>query len=184
MPHIKGSVLKARMTFLEQHGGKLRTERVLERMSEADRTSLKNLTYVRWYPFDLGERLDAAIVHVLGHNDPAFFLKLGEASADRNLATVHSNFLTQGDAHGFLQKAGVLYALYYDTGRREYTRVDDKTAYLTTYDSESFSAADCLTVVGWYRRALELCSVTKPKVEETECRAKGAPYCRYKVTWG
>ena len=39
-------------------------------------------------------------------------------------------------------------------------------------DTETSSAPDCATVVGWYRRALEMCGVEDPRVEE-ECRAKG-----------
>ena len=36
-------------------------------------------------------------------------------------------------------------------------RSGEKEAVLTTLDAETFSAPDCLTVVGWYRRALEMC---------------------------
>ena len=54
---------------------------------------------------------------------------------------------------------------------------------LTTYDAETFSAPDCLTVVGWYRKALEMCGVPGARVTEEECRAKGGAVCRYRVRW-
>jgi hypothetical protein len=38
-------------------------------------------------------------------------------------------------------------------------------------------------VVGWYRKALELCGVKGVKIVEEECRAKGGAVCRYRVTW-
>jgi predicted hydrocarbon binding protein len=53
----------------------------------------------------------------------------------------------------------------------------------TTYDAETFSAPDCLTVVGWYRKALEMCGVKGVKIVEEECRAKGGAVCRYRVSW-
>ena len=28
---------------------------------------------------------------------------------------------------------------------------------LTTLDADTFSAPDCLTVVGWYKKALDMC---------------------------
>jgi hypothetical protein len=63
---------------------------------------------------------------VLGGGRPEFFERLGEASAEANLATIHSSYLTKGDAHGFLAKSPSIYSLYYETGRREYQRAGPK----------------------------------------------------------
>jgi hypothetical protein len=38
-------------------------------------------------------------------------------------------------------------------------------------------------VVGWHRKALELCGCTGVKVVEEECRARGGEVCRYRVSW-
>jgi len=59
----------------------------------------------------------------------------------------------------------------------------EREGVLTTYEAETFSAPDCLTVVGWYRRALELCGAGSVRVVEEECRAKGGTVCRYRVSW-
>jgi predicted hydrocarbon binding protein len=37
--------------------------------------------------------------------------------------------------------------------------------------------------VGWHRKALEMCGAANVRVEELECRAKGAAVCRYRVAW-
>ena len=109
--------------------------------------------------------------------------KLGEASAEKNLNTVHAGYLTKGDGHGFLSKSPSIYSLYYETGHREYEPVGPKEGLLTTHDAETFSAPDCLTVVGWYRKALEMCGLKGVQVREEECRAKGGSVCRYRVRW-
>jgi hypothetical protein len=54
---------------------------------------------------------------------------------------------------------------------------------MTTYEAETFSAADCLTVIGWYKQALELNGAKDVVVVEESCRAKGGPYCRYRFQW-
>jgi hypothetical protein len=59
-----------------------------------------------------------------------------------------------------------------------------KEAVLTTHDAETFSAPDCLTVIGWYRKALEMCGATTVRIVEEECRARGGAVCRYRVSWG
>jgi uncharacterized protein (TIGR02265 family) len=180
---VKGSVLKARLAFVEEHAGKDGVERVLARLSAEDRAALRNLVAIQWCPFDLGTRLDDTIVEVLGHGRPEFFERLGAASAETNLTTVHKAFLVPGDPHAFLAKAPQIYPLYYHTGRREYRKTGEKDAMLETSDAETYSAPDCLTVVGWYRRALEMCGATGVRVVEEQCRARGAPTCRYRISW-
>jgi uncharacterized protein (TIGR02265 family) len=183
MQQVKGTVLKARLGFIDQHFGAAGHEKVLASLSPEDQHELSRLLPVKWYPFDVGRRLDEAIVNVLGGGDSHFFLRLGEASAEQNLAKLHHAFLTPGDPHAFLAKAPTIYRLYYETGRREYQRTGDKEAVLTTHDAETFSAPDCLTVVGWHRKALEMCGARSVVIVEEECRAKGGDVCRYRVKW-
>jgi uncharacterized protein (TIGR02265 family) len=183
MQQVKGSVLKSRLAFVEQIAGKDGVERVLGTLSPGDRQALRDLVAVQWCPFELGRRLDDAIVTVLGHGKSQFFERLGAASAESNLATVHRAFITPGNPHGFLAKAPQIYRLYYDTGRREYMKTGERSAQLTTFDAETFSAPDCLTVIGWHRKALEMCGVTRVDIVEEECRARGGEVCRYRISW-
>ena len=183
MQQIKGAVLKSRIAFVEQYSGKDGVQRVLASLPPGDQRTLRMLFTSNWYPFELGKALDDAIVRVIGAGNNDFFERLGEASAASNLGNVHSGYLTKGDAHGFLAKAPSIYSLYYQTGRREYQRTGPNEGVLTTYDAENFSAPDCLTVVGWHRKALEMCGIRGVQVVEEECRAKGGKVCRYRVRW-
>jgi hypothetical protein len=54
---------------------------------------------------------------------------------------------------------------------------------LTTIDAGSFSAPDCQTVIGWHRKALEMCGMRGVQIVEEECRAKGGAVCRYRIRW-
>lgn len=183
MQQIKGAVLKSRLAFVQDNFGKEGLQRVLGVMSEGDQRTLRMLFTSNWYPFELGKTLDDVIVRVLGGGRPEFFERLGAASAEKNLSTIHSGYLTKGDAHGFLAKSPSFYSLYYETGRREYTAVGPTEGVFTTYDAETYSAPDCLTVVGWYRKALEMCGMKGVSIVEEECRAKGGKVCRYRVKW-
>ena len=115
MQQIKGAVLKARLGFIEQHFGSAGLERVLVHLAAPDRKELERILIVGWYPFELGKRLDDAIVTVFGGGDESYFLRLGEASADQNLGTLHHAFLVEGNPHGFLAKAPAIYRMYYET---------------------------------------------------------------------
>ena len=183
MQQIKGTVLKSRLAFVEEHFGKEGVKRVLDSLPPDDQRSLRLVFTANWYPFELGKRLDDAIVQVLGAGRTDFFVRLGEASAQKNLTSLHEGYLVKGNPQAFLAKAPNIYALYYETGRREYQPTGERSGVLTTWDAETFSAPDCLTVAGWYRRALELCGAQNPRVVEDECRAMGGGVCRYRVSW-
>ena len=182
---VKGSVLRSRLALVLDLRPGDGVARVLARLGAKDRDALGSLLASSWYPFDLGSRLDEAIVAELGGGRPEFFERLGEASAEKNLgeAGVHRRFLVPGDPHAFLEKTPLIYSYYYDQGRRDYERSAEREAVLTTRDAETFSAPDCLTVVGWYRRALEMCGARQPRVVEEQCRARGDAVCRYRLSW-
>jgi uncharacterized protein (TIGR02265 family) len=182
---IKGSVLRSRLAMVEELAPEGGLDRVLARLAPEERDTLGTLLASSWYPFEVGRHLDAAIVDELGGGRAAFFEKLGEASAEKNLGDggVHRRFLERGDPHAFLEKTPLIYSFYYDQGHREYEKAGETEAVLTTHDAETFSAPDCATVVGWYRRAMEMCGVQRPRVFEEECRAKGGAVCRYRITW-
>ncbi|HEX5387837.1 MAG TPA: TIGR02265 family protein [Gemmatimonadales bacterium] len=183
MQQIKGAVLKSRIAFVEEHFGKSGVQRVIESLAPEDQRPLRMVFTSNWYPFELGKRLDDAIVRVLGEGRPEFFERLGAASAEKNLGSLHSGYLSPGDPQAFLAKAPAIYALYYETGRREYQPTGEKSGVLTTRDAETFSAPDCLTVIGWYKRALEMCGARGVNVTEEECRARGGAVCRYRISW-
>ena len=184
MQQVKGAVLKSRIAFVESHFGKDAVQQVLASLPGDDQRPLRLLFTSNWYPFELGKRLDDAIVRVVGGGRADFFERLGAASAEKNLSSLHAGYLTPGDPQAFLAKAPQIYSLYYETGRREYTPTSPTAGLLTTHDAETFSAPDCLTVVGWYKKALEMCGAKSVSVAEEECRAKGGAVCRYRVRWG
>jgi len=184
VPNVKGSVLRSRLDFVKGHFGDEGLSRLLASLSEDDRSVLTDgLLPAQWYPFDLGERLDSGIMRTLGGGSATTFRRLGARSAEVNLAGVHQVFVHPGDPHALLRRAPAIYKLYYDTGHRTYESLGPTSCRLVTHESESFSAADCETVIGWHERAVELCGGRNPRIEHPRCRARGAPVCEYVLSW-
>jgi uncharacterized protein (TIGR02265 family) len=181
---IKGLIIQARKDFVDDNFGAGAWEKVVASLPAEDRAALGDLILAaKWYPFELGERIDRAIVNVLGKGREKIFEDIGAKSATRSLIKVHKSFLTPGDPQAFLSKADVIYKFYYDTGRREYASTGPTSGVLTTHDAKTFSVPDCLTVIGWYRKALEMCGARNVEIVEEECRARGGSVCRYRVKW-
>ena len=76
--------------------------------------------------------------------------------------------------HGLLRRT---------VGRRTYEEAGENKAVLRTYDAPTPSHHDCLTIVGWHRKAIEMCGGKDVRVTETKCRTKGADVCEYVCEW-
>ena len=179
---VKGGALLSRFAFVREQRGEEALARVLARLPETDRTACANILTGGWYPFELNEHIDAAVAAEMGMGEDVFLL-MGEKSALQNLSGPHKAMLSTGDPHGLLRRAPQIYQMYYDTGRREYESTGDRKAVLRTYDAETISRNDCLTVIGWHRKAIEMCGGRDVKVTETHCRANGASHCEYVCEW-
>ena len=181
---VKGNVLLARKSFVKKHFGDAAWNRVLESLPAEDKTLLDGyVANVCWYPFEIGKRLDDAVVATCGQGSKALFEQIGAASARENLGGVHRDFLAPGNPRGFMDRTGFIYSFYYDTGRREWIPDGPTSGLMTTHDADTFSQLDCLTVVGWYKEALKMCGAKSAEVRELECKANGAAACKYRVEW-
>ncbi len=180
---VKGNILRARIAFVTERFGQGAWERVLAALSPADQAQLSGVVNVAWYPFDLGRRLDDAIVAGVGGGRTTVFEDLGRASARENLTTVHKNFLEPRDPAAFMQKTPMIYRFYYDTGRRTWDPEGPTSGVITTHEADTQSVADCATVVGWYKEALAMAGARDVSIVEEACRARGGDACRYRVSW-
>jgi len=179
---IKGVVLKSRLGFVRDSRGEPGIRSVLARLPEADRAVLDSLLPSSWYRFEINERLDQAIAQEMGRGDEIFTV-LGERSAADNLASSHRAFVDARDPHGLLRHAASIHQAYYDTGYRTYERTGERAAVLRTHDCASFSRPECLTNMGWHRKAIEICGGRNPRVTDPQCRARGDAVCTYVCEW-
>jgi hypothetical protein len=181
---IKGGILQSRLEFIKERFGTEAVEQVLSDLSASDQAILRNpINSAGWYHFETGQRLDEAIARVIGKGDPRLFEEMGAASAEQNLSGVQKFYLDPGNPQGFMLRAPLIYHVYYDKGWRDYKPTGPTSGVMTTYEAETYSATDCLTVIGWYKRALGMCGATDIEIVEETCRAKGAEFCRYRVSW-
>jgi uncharacterized protein (TIGR02265 family) len=181
---IRGAILIARKAFVQKHFGKDAWGKVLQGLAEEESKILKGiLIHVGWYPFEMGEHLDRAIVDVLGKGEMSIFEEIGVQSAKENLGSIHQSFLTPGNPQNFMAQANTIYKFYYNTGYREYQKTGPNSGILTTFAAETYSLVDCMTVIGWYKEALRMCGARNVQVVEETCRAKGDSCCQYRIKW-
>jgi uncharacterized protein (TIGR02265 family) len=183
---VKGTLVVARMKYLRAQGTEA-SERVLKRLSQADQAVLRGMLLPStWYPVDLLLRLEMTIAAILAQGDRrALFLDMGHFSADTNLGPggVQRPFLREGDPQFLLQSVPRMYAAQHSAGARTYERTGPRGAVIRTIAGEDPDAEDCLTAVGWLKRAIELSGGRAVTVSETQCRARAATCCEYACSW-
>jgi uncharacterized protein (TIGR02265 family) len=180
--NVKGGAIQSRLHFVREQRGEEGVGKVLGRLTDEDRAACAHLLTGGWYGFDLNQRLDEAIVAELGGGENVFE-QIGEKSATHNLTNAHKAFVLGRDPHGLLKRAAQIYTMYYDSGHRTYESLGEKKAVLRTFESNTYSRHDCLTVVGWHRKAIEMCGGQQAMVTETKCRARGGDVCEYVCEW-
>jgi uncharacterized protein (TIGR02265 family) len=184
--NVKGTLLIARMKYLRAQGLDA-TERVLRRMTQADQATLRGMLLPStWYAADLLMRLEMTIAAVLAKGDrTALFLDMGKFSADANLGPggVQRPYVRESDPHFLLRNVPRMYAAQHSGGTRAYEHTGPKSATVRTLDGEDPDAEDCLTAVGWLKRAIELSGGKSVTVDEVQCRARGASTCEYVCRW-
>ncbi len=183
---VKGTLLLARMKYLRAQGGES-LDRVLGRLSQADQEVLRGMLLPSsWYPLDLLSRLDTAIAAVLSKGDRrALFLDMGRFSADTNLGPGGSQrpFVREDDPLFLLKNLPRMYSSQHTDGTREYEQKGPKAAVVRTVGAATPEPDDCLTTVGWLKRAIELSGGREVSVTEPRCRGRGDPCCEYACSW-
>jgi uncharacterized protein (TIGR02265 family) len=182
---ILGSVLLARLEFVRAKGGPSGVDKILTQLPAADQAVLKGQLWDGGlYPLELNLRLDQVIAATLSPKNPdQIFLEMGRASAETNLNGAQKVFVIPGEPQRFLAMAPRIYSFYYSVGYRTYEKLGPNAAVLRTFDAGTVTPGDCLTVVGWHQRALELCGAKDVTVTEPKCRNRGAALCEYRCEW-
>ncbi len=184
---VKGTLLIARMKYLRAQGTEA-AERVLRRLAQTDQTALRGMLLPgSWYSADLLQRFEMTIAAVLSSGDRrALFLDMGQFSAETNLSEngIQRAYVRRDDPHFLLRNVPRMYSAQHSDGStRTYEQTGLRSAVVRTIASEPPQPEDCLTAIGWLRRAIELSGGRTVQVEEAHCRASGAESCEFRCTW-
>ncbi|MGQ9896563.1 MAG: hypothetical protein ACUVR8_03240 [Acidobacteriota bacterium] len=184
---VQGSLIKSRLLYLQMNHGIATLKRILQSLSEADRTALTKTVFLgEWYELGLLVRLDAAIVADLGATTPDVLEALGAFSAELNIGGTYES-LVQRDVEGFLQLSSIVSPTFQTFGSARYES-EGKTGLMHSgtvclaYDTAPPSQY-CQSGIGYFRRAVELCGGAHPEVTIASCRREGAPECRFRICW-
>jgi hypothetical protein len=180
--HVKGGLLRARFLFVALNHGPAAWARILARLPEEDRDSLKDISIDDWYPLGTLNYVDRAIADELGEKDDEVFDRLGEFSATSSLSGPYSSLLDP-DIHCFLKQSSMIHHAYQDFGRAGYDPLSETSGLLTINYDTAPPLSFCISGVSYFRHAVELCGARSARVTHTRCCGRGDAVCEFYITW-
>jgi hypothetical protein len=184
LSNVKGSAFASRILWVRLHQGEAGIERLTRHVSPALGEVLRaGATMSRWYGYDLFIELNLALDRVFGTGDTSLIKVLGRHGADANLTTIYRLFYKVGTVKWLLARAPRLWGMHYDSGTLHVDSYPGREAALRVENFSEPHQAHCLSVLGWTERSVELSGGTDVRSEETACRTRGAPHCRFLFSW-
>ncbi len=174
--------------------------RSLQKFIEAELTPEQRETTFRNLPPEYAIRFRAPIlatetvpVHMLnrfteeaarakGESLEAFALRAGREAAADAVRGIYRFFATVLTPPALLGKASQMWGSLYNRGEMRVEEQQENSARIRVRDFPS-EIASCSRATGWIEGLAELTGVQDVKVEHTECFAKGAPSCEWKLSW-
>jgi predicted hydrocarbon binding protein len=179
MANVKGSKLSSKLTFVREQFGPAAHETLLARVSAADRAALANVIDLRWYPFELYDRLLRAVVTVFGNGDEALLDRMGAHSAQHQLSNIYAAY-KRDELVRMLKNMVPMHSHMNDPGHMQV--VTDAGGVCTIVVTEPKStAAACRVSRAFYKRVAELAGAPNVRVEESTCTARGDDACRFEI---
>ncbi|HEY2747706.1 MAG TPA: hypothetical protein VGL86_23955 [Polyangia bacterium] len=180
--NVKGSVLRARLRYVEERGGEDGHRRFIDALAPSTRAIVdERILASGWYPFAAFIDICEVIDRQLGAGDLALCDELGRYGCDANLPTLYKIFFRMADVLYIVRRAAAAWRVNYDEGSMTVVGEGDHEVTLRM-EVPAPHRAHCLSVRGWIVRAGELSGAKDVRVDE-RCRLNGAPHCQFELRW-
>jgi uncharacterized protein (TIGR02265 family) len=133
-------------------------------------------------PIRMLNQLAEEAAKVKGEPSEAFARRAGREAANDAIKGIYRFFALVMTPASLLGKAATMWSTINSRGTMNVEDQTDHSATVKLLDYPS-EAVHCARVTGWIERIGELTGAKNVQVEQTQCYAKGAPHCEWKLNW-
>lgn len=180
---VKGSPVRSLQKFIDAELTGEQREKVLQSLPPEWATRFRApVLATETVPVHMLNRFTEEAAKAKGEAVEAFARRAGREAASDAVKGIYRFFALVMTPTALLGKASQMWSSLYNRGELRVEDQNDKSAHirLTNFPSEM---AGCSRVTGWIERMAELTGVKNIKVEQTQCYAKGAACCEWKLSW-
>lgn len=185
---VKGVQLKATLKFLQERFGDEAVEAAIASLDPEDRELLPVAVLdSSWYSFEVWRpirRISRLLASDAGGAELA--MGMGRASAEYVFkGGVYKSLLTN-DPSRIVEKFSWLHGHFYRQAVTLESEMTGPTSCVLRYfynDSFGPARSNCLAILGFWMRTLELAGAQNARGKHTGCVRDGAPCCEYSMEW-
>ena len=180
---VKGSPVRSLQKFLEAELTAEERAGVLDRLPVEYATRFRSpVLATESVPVHLLNRVTEEAARTKGEPLEAFARRAGREAAGEAVKGIYRFFALALTPPALLGKASQMWSTLYNRGEM---RVDEQTETsarirLLNFPSET---AGCSRVTGWIERMAEMTGANDIDVQQTQCFAKGAACCEWRLKW-
>jgi len=180
---VKGSPVRSLQKFLESELTPQQRDALLEGLpAELAARFRAPITASESIPVHLLNRVTEDAARIKGEDLETFARRAGREAAADAVRGIYRFFALVLTPHALLSKASQMWSTLYNRGEM---KVDEQTETgarirIMNFPSET---AGCSRATGWIEGLAEMTGVKNIEVEQTQCFAKGAAYCEWRVKW-
>lgn len=180
---VKGSPVRSLQKFLDSELTPQQRAALLEGLPPGVATRFGTpLLATESLPVHLLNRVTEDAARIKGEPLESFARRAGREAAADAVRGIYRFFALVLTPAALLSKASQMWSTLYNRGEM---KVDDQTENGARIRIMNFPSeiAGCSRVTGWIEGLAELTGVKDIEVEQTQCFAKGAAYCEWRVKW-
>lgn len=180
---VKGSPVRSLQKFVDSELTPEQRERVFTNLpSDYAKRFRTPVLATETVPVHMLNRFTEEAAKEKGEPVEQFGRRAGRAAAGDAVKGIYRFFALVLTPTALLSKASQMWSSLYNRGELRVEEQSERSARirLVNFPSET---AGCARVTGWIERMAELTGVKDIQVEQTQCAAKSAACCEWKLEW-
>jgi hypothetical protein len=179
---VKGSPVRSLQKFIDAELTAPQRETLFRTLGpEYDRLKATILA-TETVPVQMLNRMTEEAAKVKGEPVEAFARRAGREAAGDAVKGIYRFFAMVLTPPALLSKASQMWSSLYNRGEMKIENQTDRGATIRILKFPS-ELAGCGRITGWIERMAELTGARNVVVQQTQCYAKGGPFCEWVVKW-
>ena len=180
---VKGSPVRSLQKFIEAELTPQQRETVLRALAPEFSNRLRGpILPTETIPVTVLNRMTEEAAKIKGEPVDLFARRAGREAAADAVRGIYRFFALVLTPNALLAKASQMWSSLYNRGTMSVEHQTDHGVTIKLLDFPS-ELAGCSRVTGWIERMAELTGVQNIRIQQTQCYAKGAPYCEWSIAW-
>ena len=180
---VKGAPVRSLQKFLEVELTPEQRELVLDSLAPDFAARFRTpILATETVPVHLMNHVTAEAARVKGEQLETFARRAGREAAGDAVRGIYRFFALVLTPAALLGKASQIWSTLYNRGEMKVDEQTETSARIRILDFPS-EVAGCSRVTGWIERMAELTGAKDISIEQTQCFARGAANCEWRLSW-